>query len=142
MMKILHTDLFKTVGGLCSLPAGKTGLYDPLSCCLHQMRNRQKPLCHGQFSTILHLRGQWFTSYKEKAYLEEDQNNIRLQKSRNKRNQADCKTYWSVFFIGTGVYFHRIFSESAAERQSASLKNRNLAVKEKAIADSFAAICL
>ena len=122
---------------------GKTGLYRPpelLSAI--KWRNRQKPSLSWaiQYNTAFE-RAMVYLRTSEKAYLEEDQNNIRLQKSRNKRIRLIARLLGGVFLLALGFIFIEFLQKSAAERQSAlAEKQKNLAVKEKAIADSFAAI--
>jgi WD40 repeat protein/energy-coupling factor transporter ATP-binding protein EcfA2 len=122
---------------------GKTGLYKPpelLSAI--KWRDRQKPALSWavQYNTAFE-RAMVYLRTSEKAYLEAEQNNNRLQKSRNKRIRLIARLLGGVVLLALGFIFIEFLQKSAAERQSVlSEKQKNHAIKEKAIADSFAVI--
>jgi WD40 repeat protein/energy-coupling factor transporter ATP-binding protein EcfA2 len=122
---------------------GKTGLYRPpelLSAI--KWRERQNPdlAWAVQYNTAFE-RTMVYLRTSEKAYLEEEQNSLRLQKNRNKRTRLITRLLSGFVLLSLGFIFIELLQKSAAERQSAlAEKLRNQAVNEKAIADSFAAI--
>ena len=79
----------------------------------------------------------------EKAYLEEEQNKIRLQKNKAKRTRLIAITFGTITLIAIGFIIFAFVQKKTAERQMIlSEKQRIESEKGKALADSFAIIVL
>jgi WD40 repeat protein len=79
----------------------------------------------------------------EAAYLEEEQNKIRIQQRKLKRTRMITRVLGAFVLIFAGFILFAYTKKIAAERQTTfSEKQRMQALREKALADSFAIIVL
>jgi WD40 repeat protein len=124
---------------------GKAGLYKPPDLQLAiNWRDRQKPNLSWavQYNPAFE-RAMVYLRTSEKAFLEEEQSKIRLQKRKIKRTRFITGIFGLAVLTAVGFTFLEHIQKSVAERQSILAEKQKMqAVKEKAIADSFAVIVL
>ena len=122
---------------------GKTGLYRPpeLQTAI-DWRNKNRPTLSWavQYNPAFE-RAMVYLRTSEKAYLEEEQNKIRLQKRNIKRNRLITGIFGIGVLIALGLVLFVYSLKSSAERQSILAEEQRVqAFKEKSIADSFAVV--
>ena len=122
---------------------GKTGLCRPPDLQLAiNWRDKHNPKLSWavQYNPAFE-RAMVYLRTSEKAYLEEEQNRIRLQKRKVKRNRQISRVLGIVVLAAVGIMLFEYVQRLTAERQTIlAEKQRIEAVREKAIADSFAII--
>jgi WD40 repeat protein/energy-coupling factor transporter ATP-binding protein EcfA2 len=124
---------------------GKTSLYRPPDLQLAiNWRDQYNPTLSWavQYNPAFE-RAMVYLRTSEKAYLEEEQNKIRQQKRKVKRTRFITRVLGIAFLLSVGFMLFEYVQKSTVERQSIlAEKQRIQAVKEKAIADSFAIIVI
>jgi Anaphase-promoting complex subunit 4 WD40 domain/WD domain, G-beta repeat len=123
----------------------KTGLLRPPD--LQQAinwRNQQNPTLTWavQYNPAFE-RAMVYLRTSEKVYLEEEQNKIRLQKRKTKRNRQILTLLGITVLLAVGIMLFEYMQRLTAERQiMLSEKQKIEAVRAKAVADSFAVVVL
>ena len=124
---------------------GKTGLYTPPDLLLAiKWRDQNNPTLSWavQYNPAFE-RAMVYLRTSEKAYLEEEKNKIRLQKRKVKRITLITRVLGIAVLAALGfMLFEYVQKLSSEGRAILAEKQRTLAVKEKAVADSFAVVVL
>jgi hypothetical protein len=124
---------------------GKTGLYIPPDLQLAiKWRDQNNPTLSWavQYNPAFE-RAMVYLRTSEKAYLEEEQNKIRLQKRKVKRITLITRVLVIAVLAAVGLMLFEYVQKMSSEgRTILAEKQRVQAVKEKAIADSFAIIVI
>ena len=122
---------------------GKAGLFKPPDLQLAiEWREQQKPALSWavQYNPAFE-RAMVYLRTSEKTYLEEEQNRTRIQNRKIKTSRLITRILGVIILIALGVMLIEYGRRLAAERQIRLVENqKNQALKEKAIADSFAII--
>jgi len=122
---------------------GKTGLFRPPDLQLAiNWRDQQKPTLSWavQYNPAFE-RAMVYLRTSEKAYLEEEQNKIRLQNRKIKKSKLITRILGIVILVALGFMLFEYAQKVNAERQIRFVeKQKNQAVNDKAFADSFAVI--
>jgi WD40 repeat protein len=107
-------------------------------------REKQKPLLAWavQYNPAFE-RAMVYLRTSEKAFIEEEQNKIRLQQRKVKRTRLITRILSVAVFMAIGFVLYAYAQKFTAERQAAlTEKQRIKAVTDKELADSFALIVL
>jgi WD40 repeat protein len=124
---------------------GKTSLLRPPD--LQQAiswRNQQNPSLSWavQYNPAFE-RAMVYLRTSEKAYLEEEQNKIRLQSRKAKRSRQISRVLGISVLIAIGILFFEYIQRLTAEKQTIiAEKQRTEAVRAKEVADSFAVVVM